>query len=188
MEQHSGKWSEALDKIVSIIRRTTLIPLKKWGVDVYTHNGKNVLSYGGFKDFCSIWFYNGVFLKDELNVLVNASEGKTKSLRQWRFSSIDEINERQILAYIREAITIEEQGLKLPRKHDSEVEMPELLRAHLTKDSAFLSAFESLTKGRQKEYAQHIAAAKQDTTKLKRIEQIKPMILSGVGLNDKYKK
>ena len=55
---------------------------------IFTLNGKNVLGIGGFKNYFTIWFFNGVFLKDEKNVLVNSQEGLTKSLRQWRFSSV----------------------------------------------------------------------------------------------------
>jgi len=61
-----------------------------------TYNGKGMWSInGGFKNYFTIWFYNGVFLKDKYKLLVTASEGKTKSLRQWRFTSMDEIDEKK---------------------------------------------------------------------------------------------
>ena len=44
-----------------------------------------------------------------------------------------------------------------------------------------------LTPGKQREYAEYIQTAKQDATKQTRLEKITPMILKGVGLNDKYK-
>ncbi|MFN8273387.1 MAG: hypothetical protein U0X58_00735 [Flavobacteriaceae bacterium] len=40
--------------------------------------------------------------------MVNAQEGVTKALRQWRFYDKSEINESMILAYIAEAISNEE--------------------------------------------------------------------------------
>lgn len=85
--QENEKWVEELEIIASIISRLPLEKYVKWGSDVFIHNGKNVVSYGGFKNYFTIWFYNGVFLKDKYRVLVNAQEGKTKSLRQWRFTS-----------------------------------------------------------------------------------------------------
>ena len=38
-------------------------------------------------------FIKGVFLHDDYNKLINAQEGKTKAMRQWRFESIDEIRD-----------------------------------------------------------------------------------------------
>ena len=84
---NNSKWQHELGLVKAIIRKTGLIPVIKWGAEVYTYNGQNVLSAGGFKSHFTIWFYKGVFLKDKYKVLVNASEGKTKSLRQWRFTS-----------------------------------------------------------------------------------------------------
>jgi uncharacterized protein YdeI (YjbR/CyaY-like superfamily) len=44
-----------------------------------------------------------------------------------------------------------------------------------------------MTPGKQREYCEYISEAKRDATKLKRLEKIIPMIIEGVGLNDKYK-
>ena len=41
--------------------------------------------------------------------------------------------------------------------------------------------------GLQREYADYVADAKRDDTKLRRIEKIMPMISAGVGLHDKYR-
>jgi len=57
----------------------------------------------------------------------------------------------------------------------------------LKKDKSLKANFEKLTPGKQKEYIVYINEAKQEATKLSRLGKIKPMILQGVGLNDKYK-
>ena len=84
----------------------------KWGGIVYTYNNKNVLGIGGFKSYFGLWFFNGVFLKDSLNILVSGNE-TTKALRQWRFNSFEELDEKKILEYISEAIELEKEG-KMP--------------------------------------------------------------------------
>ena len=127
------------------------------------------------------------WLKDKYKVLVNASEGKTKSLRQWRFTSEEEINEKRILEYIREAIAIEERGLKIKPAKFKPLPVPEILVSCFKEDKNLKIAFEQLTPGRQKEYIIYLNEPKQEATKSKRLEKIKPMILRGVGLNDKYK-
>lgn len=100
-------WSTELEILQTIISKTNLIETIKWGTPVYTSNGKNVVGITGFKNHFALWFYKGVDLKDKNKVLVNAQEGVTKSLRQWRFTSKSEIDEKLILEYIEEAISLE---------------------------------------------------------------------------------
>lgn len=185
--QNNPNWSQELELIASIVNKLPLEKTIKWGAEVFTYNGKNVVSYGGFKNYFMLWFFNGVFLEDKYKVLVNAQEGKTKSLRQWRFTSIDEINEKKIIEYINEAIEIEKKGLKISPEKFVEIPVSELLEKELKNDKNLKSAFVKLTPGKQKEYIVYINEAKQEATKLKRLEKIKPMILQAIGLNDKYK-
>jgi uncharacterized protein YdeI (YjbR/CyaY-like superfamily) len=96
-------WKTELELLTSIVKKTDLVKTIKWGAPVYTYNSKNIIGINGFKNFFTIWFFNGVLLKDDLKVLLNAQEGVTKNLRQWRFTSKDEIVEKDILDYIEEA-------------------------------------------------------------------------------------
>lgn len=185
--QQNKQWQEELSILASIISKANLEKSIKWGAEVFTYNGKNVISYGGFKNYFALWFFNGVFLKDKYTVLENAQEGKTKSLRHWKFYSIEEINEKKIIEYINEAIEIEKKGLKISTEKFKPVEIPDILLEALNNNKKLKSAYEKLTPGRQKEYILFINEAKQENTKLKRIEKICPMILEGIGLNDKYK-
>jgi uncharacterized protein YdeI (YjbR/CyaY-like superfamily) len=184
---HSNElWEVELELLRSIINKTQLVATTKWGGEVYTHNNKNVIGIGGSKNFFVIWFFNGVFLKDELNVLVNANEGVTKGLRQWRFTSKEEIIEKQVLAYIKEAIANEEKGLSI--KPEKKVIVPsDYFNGELKSDSRFAEAFQQFSPFKQKEFIEYVDSAKQEKTKITRMEKIKPMVLSGVGLNDKYR-
>lgn len=181
------KWSEELALIKSIIQKTGLEETIKWGTEVYTHNGRNIVGVVGFKNHFTLWFYNGVFLKDKHKVLISAQEGKTKALRQWRFTSKEEIKEKIILEYIREAIRNEEAGKVWKPQKSQPVDIPEILRNALDKNAKLRTAFEKLTPYKQKEYIEHIVSAKREDTRQSRLEKMKPMILSGIGLHDKYK-
>ncbi len=182
----SHLWPEELEALKTIISKTPLVETIKWGAPVYTYNNKNVLGVMGFKNFFTLWFYKGFFLKDEAGVLVNAQEGTTKSLRQWRFTSKDEINEKLILQYINEAIEVEKAGKEIkPAK--KVIPVPDALQAAQDADAGFAAAFAQLTQGKQNDYNEHIASAKQEKTQQARLEKIKPMILEGKGLHDKYK-
>lgn len=189
-ETKHERWDECQEFMNQIILRNKT-PLKreiKWGADVYTYEGKNVIGWGGFKDFFSLWFYNGVFLEDKLKVLVTASEGKTKSLRQWRFTDIKDMDEEKILAYIEESVQTIKDGKEIKPDRSLPKKVEGLFKDALDKDKIFSVAFEKLTPGKKKEYIEYIDEAKQDKTKESRLEKIRPMILEGKGLHDKYKK
>lgn len=106
----TGNWTRELDQLMEILQKTQLTQTTKWGMPVFTHHGKNIVGIAGFKHFFTLWFFNGVALTDPSKVLINAQEGKTKNLRQWRFTKQDEINEALILQYIQEAVAIEDAG------------------------------------------------------------------------------
>lgn len=65
----TNQWENEIEQLHAIVRKTPLVETTKWGGPVYTYNNKNVLGIGGFKSYFGIWFYNGVFLKDEKNCL-----------------------------------------------------------------------------------------------------------------------
>lgn len=181
-----NNWKEELALIKSIIQKTDLEETIKWGSEVYTYNGKNVLGAVGFKNHFTLWFYNGVFLKDEEKVLVNAQDGKTKALRQWRFTSKDQINERLMLKYIREAIRNEKEGKSWKPQKSKPPVVPEILLSSFSKNGKLKEVFEKLTPYKQKDYIEYLNSAKRDVTRQSRMEKIRPMILKGIGLNDKY--
>lgn len=185
--QQKKEWQDELSILASIIAKTNLKKTIKWGAEVFTHNEKNVISYGGFKNYFALWFFNGVFLKDKYKVLSSAQEGKTKSLRHWKFYNKSEIDEKKINEYILEAIEIENKGLKIPAEKFKAIECPPILSEAFKKNLNLQHAFNKLSPGKQKEYILYINEAKQESTKLKRIEKISVMILNGIGLNDKYK-
>jgi len=156
----------------------------KWGMPVYTINDKKVLGIGVFKAYVGIWFYQGVFLKDTKKVLVNAQEGKTKGMRQWRFGSFEEMDAQLIKQYVDEAIAHQKAGKEI-KPEKKPLVVPDELAEEISSNAQLSEAFDALTLKR--EYAEYIAEAKRHATKLTRMEKIKPMILQGIGLNDKYR-
>lgn len=185
--KYHARWAACIEVMEQLIVKTDLTKAFKWGTDVYTYNGKNVIGWGGFKDFFSLWFYNGVFLEDRENVLVNASEGKTKALRQWRFTDVGQMDERKILAYIEESVQTIRDGKEIKPQRASPKGPEGVLKTALDSDREFNTAFAGLTPGRQREYIGYIEEAKQETTKQNRIAKIRPLVLAGKGLHDKYK-
>ncbi len=186
IEKHE-KWSDELSKLRNIFQKTELTEEVKWGAPAYTLNGKLVAGLAGFKNHYAIWFHQGVFLRNKENKLVNAQEGVTKALRQWRFEEGDPIETDLILKYIQEAIENCIAGKELKPKRKKEVSIPSLLEKALKENKKLASAFKKLTPGKQREYADYISEAKREATKESRLQKIIPMVTEGKGLHDKYK-
>lgn len=183
----TNNWEKELEELKKCVAKTQLIETIKWGATTYTYNNKNIIGISGFKHFFTIWFFNGVFLKDDLQVLVNANEGVTKALRQWRFTNINQINEENIIRYIHEAIENEKNGLTI--KPSKKEKIKSLFFENILEQNKLLQgAFQKFSVAKQNEFLEYLESAKQEKTKQTRAEKITPLILQGIGLNDKYKK
>jgi uncharacterized protein YdeI (YjbR/CyaY-like superfamily) len=182
----NNSWSEELAFLKSIIVKTELVETTKWGGIVYVLNGKNVIGIGGFKNYFAIWFFNGVLLEDKKQLLVNAQEGVTKALRQWRFTSKEEVNEADVLNYIKEAIENEKQGKTIKSEKKTPI-LSEFFQKELNANPELAAAFQKFSAYKQYEFLEYIESAKREETKRSRIEKIVPMILNSIGLNDKYR-
>ena len=181
------KWKEELQMLREIILQTELKEEVKWGKPTYTLDGKLVVGMADFKNHMALWFHQGLFLKDKHQKLINAQEGVTKALRQWRFEKGDEIDPDIVMEYVEEAIANCKAGKELKPLRKKEVVIPPLLEDAFKKDVTLKKHFQKLTPGKQREYAQHIAHAKREVTQQGRLEKCIPMIKNGVGLHDKYK-
>lgn len=182
-------WQQELILLRSILNDTELKESIKWSAPSYGINGKNVIGMAAFKNHIAVWFYQGIFLKDPNKKLINAQEDKTKANRQWRFKSVEEIQENAAILkeYIEEAIENQKQGKEIkPTKH-KEVVIPIELMEAMEKNHVLKQQFESLSPFKQREYAEHIGSAKQEATRLRRLQKAIDMIEMGIGLNDKYR-
>jgi uncharacterized protein YdeI (YjbR/CyaY-like superfamily) len=185
IDKHKDK-APSLLRLRDVMLSCGLEEVVKWGAPVYMHKGENIIGLAAFKSYVGIWFFQGVFLSDPDKVLVNASEGKTKALRQWRFENEAELDEGKIRPYVLEAIQNQEAGKKL-KAQARKVAIPEELTAAMEADADLKQKFQSLSPGKRKDYCEHIGGAKREETRMSRLEKAVPLILAGVGLHDKYK-
>jgi len=184
--ENQEKFTDSLVVLRDIMLSTEMVETVKWGMPTYTINNKNVLGISAFKNHFGIWFFNGVFLSDPHNILLNAQEGKTKAQRQLRFSKIEEINKSIILDYVYEAIDNQKKGLEI-KPVKKPLIIPKELSSLLAENNELCKIFGSLSSGKKKEFSEYINEAKRDDTKIRRLEKIVPMILNNIGLNDKYR-
>jgi len=185
---NASAWQEELVRLRAVLNATPLTEEVKWGAPCYTHKGKNIVGIGAFKSYFGLWFYQGALLKDDKSVLINAQEGKTKALRQWRMASGKDIKPAIIKRYVKEAMSLVDQGREIKADRAAPLEIPVELQKALRREKDATAAFAELRLGLQREYADYVASAKRDDTKRKRIARILPMIEAGIGLNDKYRR
>ena len=181
----AGKWQEELEQLRRIVLDCGLTEELKWGVPCYTYQKSNVVLLHVFKEYCGMLFVKGALLKDTHGLLIQQTEN-TQAARQARFTSVNEVREREAIlkAHIFEAIEVEKAGLKVPLKKTTEFSMPDELQHTFTEMPALKKAFEALTPGRQRAYLLHFSSPKQAKTREARIEKALPHILEGKGLND----
>jgi uncharacterized protein YdeI (YjbR/CyaY-like superfamily) len=186
--KHS-EWQQELILLKDLVLSQPLEETIKWGAPVYTFKGKNIVGLGAFKSYVGLWFFQGALLKDKEQKLVNAQEGKTQAMRQWRFNSLSEIeaNSSLITDYVKEAVANQKAGKEIKPKAGKPLEIPLELQEVFHKDTELKEAFEALNLTRKRDFAEYITLAKRAETKQSRLEKIIPMIRQGIGLNDKYK-
>ncbi len=186
MYAEKNLWNAELKILRTILISTGLQETTKWGGPVFVYEGKNVVGIGAFKSYFGLWFFQGALLSDKKKKLFNAQEGVTKAMRQWRFQSSDEIDAKLVKAYVTEAIELAKNGKSIKPDRSKPVVVPPELTKALAKNRAAKSSFAKLSLTKQRDYAEYVSEAKQDATKLRRLEKILPKIEAGLGLNDKY--
>lgn len=188
VDEYLGKvkmWQQELKLLRGILLDCELTEELKWNVPCYTFQNKNIALLGAFKDYCALSFFKGVLLTDTATIL-NAPGENSQSVKLAKFSSYKEVwTKQQILkVYIKEAISIEQKGLKVALKENDNLELIQELQAKFKENHKLKVAFESLKPGRQRGYLLHFSAPKQSKTRTSRIEKYIQKILDGKGFLD----
>ncbi len=180
-------WTTELQDVRQIMLESDLNEEIKWGVPVYTYDGKNVVIISALKDCVTFGFFKGVLLKDTHKILEKQGES-VQSARIIRFTSVSQISELSpiINEYIKEAILIEDSGVKVEFKKDLEP-VPSELEDRFEDLPALKDAFYALTPGKRRGYVIYISQPKGSEARFSRIEKCIDKIMNGEGLHDKYK-
>ena len=180
------KWKKEIEAMRKLALTLDVVEDLKWGQPCYIHAKSNVFILGGFKEYFAVMFFKGSLMKDPKKLLIQPTTNVQAS-RQIRFTSLADFEKKSkvVKAYIQEAIDIEAAGLKPEMIKSEDREVPEDLQKLMKKVAGFTSAFKKLTPGRQRSYILHFEGAKQEATKLSRMEKALPNILAGKGFNER---
>lgn len=159
----------------------------KWGVPHFDHKGP-LGSMAGFKQHVGYGFWKAKLMDDTHGILA----GSEHAMGGMKVTNVRELPAEKVLVeYIRQAIRLNEEGVKAPRSNRGPVEKPEIpadLAAALRKNAAARKTYESFPPSGQREYVEWITEAKQEATRKRRLETAIEWMAEGKPRNWKYMK
>ena len=142
----------------------------KWGPH-YSKKGM-VCGYGAFQKHVSLAFFRGALMKDPKHLFIR-EDAPAKTMRRMKFTRHQEVDERVITAYVREAIALNASGIKPP---EPSLETPADLQKMLKNNKALLKFFDSLAYTHRIEYMRWIEEAKKPETRRARLKKTIEML------------
>ncbi len=149
----------------------------KWNSPFYERKGI-LIATPAFKKHCALIFWKGkLFL------------GKEREKFR-RIASLADLPGVKILTgFIRQAVALNESGIKAPRpgpKLKMEVAAPDYFLAALKKNRKAIAAFENFSPSHKREYVKWITEAKREETRARRIRIAIEQMTRGKSRNWKY--
>jgi uncharacterized protein YdeI (YjbR/CyaY-like superfamily) len=158
----------------------------KWSCPHFEYKGI-VGSMAAFKQHVSIGFWKAALMNDPEGLLNGVGN---KSMAGTRVTSLGELPaDGTLLAYIREAVRLNEEGVKIPRPKKGPVKpvkAPDYLLAALQKNKKAKTTFDRFSPSHQREYIEWITEAKQEATRQKRLAATLKWLAEGKPRNWKY--
>ena len=162
----------------------------KWGMPFFDYKGSTLCAMAAFKEHCGFTFWKAKLMKDPEGVLQVADKHTMGDIG--RLTSLKDLpSDKILIAYIKEAMKLNEDNVKLPAKKKAavkELEMPVDFAAALKKNKQAQAVFDKFPPGKRKDYIEWITEAKTELTKLKRIETAVEWIAEGKARHWKYEK
>jgi uncharacterized protein YdeI (YjbR/CyaY-like superfamily) len=172
-------------KLRQIIRKADpgIVEDWKWGPN-FNKKGM-VCGFSAFKEHVSFVFFQGAMLKDPKKIL--ALGGSNVHNRTVKFMGLKDIDEKTLIAYIKEAVAPNTRGVKAqPEK--KQVTVPADLKKALAANKKAHANFEQLAYTYRKEYIKWIEEAEQPETRQRKIQQTVGKVAAGKKMHEKYTK
>ncbi|MDQ6902926.1 MAG: YdeI/OmpD-associated family protein [Bacteroidota bacterium] len=160
----------------------------KWGFPHFDYKGM-FCNMAAFKQHCAFGFWKTSLMKDAQEMMGKNEHsmghlGKITSLK-------DLPSDKKILGWLREAMKLNDDNIKLPERKKTidkkELEIPASLQKALKENKAAVT-FDAFSLAHKKEYIEWINEAKTEDTRNKRIAQTIEWVLEGKSRNWKYMK
>lgn len=159
----------------------------RWGFPHFDHEGI-MCSMASFKNHCAFGFWKSSIMKDAEVLKYNnqkamGNAGKIQSLP-------DLLSDKIIISQIREAMKLNEDGIKLPERKNEDKKpvliTPDSLKRELVKNRKASNTYKNLSFAHKHEYIEWIEESKSEATKQKRILTTVEWLMEGKTRNWKY--
>ena len=162
----------------------------KWSFPHFQYKGI-VGNMAAFKQHVSWGFWKAKLMSDPKGILQRADE--RTSMAAAKLSSAKELPSKKVMVeYIREAIRLNEEGVKVERapsaRSATPVVIPDDLEAALKKDKKAKATFDAFPPSHKREYVEWITGAKQEATRQRRLATTLEWLAAGKSRNWKYTK
>ena len=155
----------------------------KWGMPSFSHAGGILCGMAAFKQHASFGFWKHA-------LVVGEGEPRDGMGSYGKMTSLDHLPPRTtLLAHLRKAMRLNEDGVKSPRRKPAPKpapDTPEDLAAALERNKAAKAAFAAFPPGCRREYIEWIVEAKREETRAKRLTQAIEWMAEGKRRNWKY--
>lgn len=162
----------------------------KWGFPHFEYKGV-ICSMAAFKQHCAFGFWKASLMSDP-NKIINPV-GKSAMGDLGKITSLKDLpSDKIMLAYLQEAVKLNEEGVQLQKKVNKiskrEITPPNDFLKALKKNKKAQEVFENFSPSHKKEYVGWITEAKREETRAKRIAAAIEWISQGKGRNWKYER
>ena len=163
----------------------------KWSFPHFDYKGEMMCSMAAFKQHAVFGFWKAALMKDPL--LLETAKSEVAMGHLGRITSLKDLPaDKKIIGWIKEAMALNEKGIKLPAKTKStekkEIMVPDYFEKVLAKSKKASATFNAFSYSHKKEYIEWITEAKTDETRNKRMAQAIEMMTEGKSRNWKYAK
>ncbi len=165
----------------------------KWSFPHFDYKGEMMCSMAAFKQHAAFGFWKAALMKDP--ILVETARSETAMGHLGKITSLKDLpSDKKITAWIKEAMALNDKGIKLPakekptEKEKKELAVPDYFLKALTKNKKAKQVFENFAYSHKKEYLMWITEAKTEDTRNKRMATALEWMAVGKGRNWKYEK
>jgi uncharacterized protein YdeI (YjbR/CyaY-like superfamily) len=158
----------------------------KWSCPHFDYKGP-MCSMAAFKEHCAFGFWKA-------SLIDGLKEGGDHAPAAGNFGAIrkksDLPPDKVILGYIKQAMALNEKGIKVEKKPvvKKETIVPDELTAAIKKNKKAMEIWKEFSPGKIRDYAEWVADAKSEETRKKRIETTIEWVSEGKSRNWKYQK
>ena len=161
----------------------------KWSFPHFDYKNEMMCSMAAFKQHAVVGFWKGALMKDK--ALLEMARSEEAMGHMGKLTSLNDLPpDKKMINYIKEAMKLNDEGVKLASKPKSsekkEITVPDYFLKALAKNNKARQVFENSSWSYRKEYIEWILEAKTEVTRDKRITTALEWLTEGKSRNWQY--